>query len=119
MIEAIVGILIFLGVFFVAVGVIGLVRFPDVYTRAHATGLLSTLGIGCVLAASLLYFNWVIDTFSIKELLIMAFLLFTCPVSTHIIIQSAYRTKVALWEKSVTDELKDSASAKDIEAGSI
>jgi len=106
----IVGILIFLGLFFIVAGVVGLVRFPDVYTRAHATGLMSTLGIGCILVASLLYFNWVADTFSIKELLILAFLLLTCPVSTHMIVQAAYRTKVALWEESVTDELKDSES---------
>ena len=110
MTEAIAGVLVCIGLFFIVVGVIGLLRFPDVYTRMHATGLMSTLGIACILIASLVYFNWIENTFSIKELLILVFLFLTCPVSTHMIIQAAYKTKVSLWPKSVSDELKDRES---------
>ena len=110
MTEIIVGILIFLGLFFILVGVAGLLRFPDVYTRMHATGLIGSLGIAFILFASLVYFNWVEHTFSIKELLILAFLFLTSHVSTHLIIQAAYKTKVSLWENSVNDDLKDHES---------
>jgi multicomponent Na+:H+ antiporter subunit G len=95
-----------MGLFFILTGSIGLVRFPDVYSRMHATGLISTLGICCILTTSLIFFNWVAHTLSIKELLLIVALLLTAPVGTHMIIQAAYRTKVPLWKRSITDELK-------------
>lgn len=99
-------IFIFLGVFFVLVGSIGLLRFPDVYTRMHATGLASTLGIGCIIVGSLIFFNWESHTFSIKELALLGGILLTSPVSTHMIIQAAYKTRVPLYKKRRIDELR-------------
>ena len=97
---------IFLGVFFILVSSIGLLRFPDVYTRMHATGTGSTLGVACILIGSLLFFNWESETFSIKELALLGGILLTSPVSTHLIIQAAYKTKVPLCKESVMDEMK-------------
>ena len=37
-------------------GVLGLLRFPDVYTRLHATGLASTGGIALLLVGVVVYF---------------------------------------------------------------
>ena len=99
-------IFIFLGVFFVLVGSIGLLRFPDVYTRLHATGTASTLGIGCIIVGSLIFFNWESHTFSIKELALIGGILLTSPVSTHLIIQAAYKTRVPLYKKRRIDELR-------------
>ena len=101
-----VSIFLFLGVFFLLASSIGLLRFPDVYTRMHATGVGSTLGIGCIVVSSFLFFNWESGGFSIKELALLAGLLLTCPVSTHLIIQAAYRKKVSLAKGRVVDELK-------------
>ena len=99
-------IFIFLGVFFVLVGSIGLLRFPDVYTRMHATGIVSTLGIGCIVVGSLIFFNWESHTFSIKELALLGGISLTSPVSTHLIIQAAYKTRVPLYKKRRIDELR-------------
>ena len=37
------------GLFFIVVGSIGVLRFPDVYTRLHASGMTDTMGAGLVL----------------------------------------------------------------------
>ena len=48
-------VVLFIGVIFCALGVVGIMRFPDVYTRLHAAGLISTLGIVALgIGASLL-----------------------------------------------------------------
>ena len=105
MTEVIASIFFFLGAFFVLVGTLGLLRFPDVRTRMHAAGLASTLGICSLLVGSLVFFNWVDHTFSVKELLLIGFLLLTSPVATHMILQAAHKTGVTPWEGHVVDEL--------------
>jgi len=42
-------VLLAIGALFFAAGTIGLLRFPDVYTRLHALAKVDTLGLGCVL----------------------------------------------------------------------
>jgi multicomponent Na+:H+ antiporter subunit G len=42
--------LLLIGAFFYFAGTVGLVRFPDVYTRLHALAKADNLGLGCVLA---------------------------------------------------------------------
>lgn len=42
--------LLLLGGFFYFAGTVGLLRFPDVYTRLHALAKVDNLGLGCVLA---------------------------------------------------------------------
>ena len=41
--------LLIVGAFFFFAGTVGLLRFPDVYSRLHALGKADNLGIGCVL----------------------------------------------------------------------
>lgn len=69
---------------FVLVGVIGLLKFNEPMTRLHAPTKVGTVGIGMLLLASIL--NSVANGEpSIHELLIMAFLFVTAPVSAHFI----------------------------------
>jgi multicomponent Na+:H+ antiporter subunit G len=42
-------ILLVVGVFFFFAGTVGLLRFPDVYSRLHALAKADNLGLGCVL----------------------------------------------------------------------
>ena len=69
---------------FVLVGVIGLLKFNDPMTRLHAPTKVGTVGIGMLLLASILTALSTGDP-SIHELLIMAFLFVTAPVSAHFI----------------------------------
>lgn len=73
-----------IGAAFIMVGVIGLLKFNDPMTRLHAPTKVGTIGIGMLLLASMLNALALGDP-SIHELLIMAFLFVTAPVSAHFI----------------------------------
>ena len=78
------------GVFFSAVGIIGNMRFPDVYCRIHASGKVSTLGIISLLTGAAL----LMPTIALKAAALMVFLLLTAPVSSHAIAVAAHRQGV-------------------------
>ena len=69
---------------FVVVGVIGLLKFNDPMTRLHAPTKVGTIGIGMMLLAAMIH-SFVLGDTSIHELLIMAFLFVTAPISAHFI----------------------------------
>ena len=76
------------GGFFLIVGGVGLLRFPDFYSRLHAAGITDTLGAELVLLAMMVQAGWSLVT--VKLLLIGIFLFFTSPTSTHAIANAAY-----------------------------
>ena len=69
---------------FVLVGVIGLLKFNDPMTRLHAPTKVGTIGIGMLLLASIIH-SYDIGEPSTHELLIMAFLFVTAPISANFI----------------------------------
>lgn len=73
-----------IGSAFVLVGAIGLLKFNDPMTRLHAPTKVGTLGIGMLLVASMTR-SFLTGDSSIHELLIMAFLFVTAPISAHFI----------------------------------
>lgn len=104
-VNAIVIFLISVGVLFTVVAVIGVNRFPDVYSRLHAASKSSTLGVLSILLGIFLYFWLIEDHFNSSILLAIAFLFITAPISGHVIGRSAYLSGVKLWDKSVGDDL--------------
>jgi len=90
-------ILIFTGVFFFAVGVIGLLRLPDVYTRLHATTKCDTLGAGLVLLGLALQGNFVIG---LKLVVIIILLWIANPTAGHVIARAAYNSGIPLMKGS-------------------
>ena len=79
--------LIGVGCFFLIVGGIGALRMPDFYTRAHAVGLIDTLGVLAPLAGLALQMGMVQAT--LKVVLILLLLLVTVPTTTHAIARAA------------------------------
>jgi multicomponent Na+:H+ antiporter subunit G len=75
------------GVFFIAVGGIGILRLPDFYTRLHAAGITDTLGAGLILLGLMFQGGWTQVT--IKLILILGFLWFTSPTATHALVRAA------------------------------
>lgn len=71
-----------IGAAFVMVGAIGMLKFNDSMTRLHAPTKVGTMGIGSLLVASMLH-SFVFAEGSIHELLIMAFLFVTAPISAN------------------------------------
>ena len=85
-------VLLLAGGFFVLVGGIGVVRMPDVYTRSHAASITDTLGTALVLVGLMLQAGPTLIT--VKLILILAFLFFTSPTSSHALLHTAYSTGV-------------------------
>ena len=82
------GLFFALGGLAVITGAIGLVRFPDFYTRMHAAGITDTAGAGLMILAMMIVApNWQVV---VKLAFIEAFLFFTSPVSTHAIAHAAW-----------------------------
>lgn len=89
--------LLFSGVFFFAVGVIGLLRLPDVYTRLHATTKCDTLGAGLMLIGLALQGDWVIAA----KLIIIAVLLWIAnPTAAHVISKASYYSGIKMVDGS-------------------
>lgn len=85
LVEAITSLLLIAGGVFVFIGSLGMAHLRDFYMRLHGPTKATTLGIGCMLVASMLYF-WSVDGRpDIQELLITLFLFITAPVSAHLL----------------------------------
>jgi multicomponent K+:H+ antiporter subunit G len=67
------------------VGSYGLLKLPDPMTRLHAPTKATTLGVGGVLIASMLYFLVLGNGLSFHELLITLFLFLTAPITANFI----------------------------------
>jgi multicomponent Na+:H+ antiporter subunit G len=81
-----------LGGFLVITGGIGVLRFPDMYTRLHAASVTETGGAGLVLFGLMLQAGFTVVT--VKLVLILWFMLFTGPVSTHALAKAALHGKL-------------------------
>ena len=91
--EAVTSFCLVAGGFFALVGAIGLVRLPDSFMRFHAPTKATTLGVGGVLAASLLYFAGG-GRLVVHELLVALFLFVTAPVSALMLARAAIQLRV-------------------------
>lgn len=88
LVEWMVALLLFIGAFFIVISGIGLVRLPDLFMRLHAPTKASTLGMGCLLLASML-FAAQHGRFGLAELLITLLAFITAPVSANLLAQAA------------------------------
>ncbi len=92
-----------LGAGFALIGSIGLARLPDIFTRLHGPTKATTLGVGSVLLASILYFS-VRHGLSLHEVLVTVFLFLTAPVSAHLIARAALQRHCPSLAKAPVDE---------------
>ena len=82
--------LIVLGLFFLVVGSIGMLRLPDVFSRAHALSLTDSLGAVLDLAGLAVYEGFNMNFLRILVVLVLVYLL--NPVISHATIRAAYRS---------------------------
>lgn len=81
--------LIVVGVFFLTVGTVGLLRLPNVYNRMHATSKPTTLGTAAIFLAGFVHFGP--GNEGLTSLIGIGFLFLTVPTGAHMIARSAER----------------------------
>ena len=97
-------VLLLTGVGLAVAAAVGLVRFPDVFSRMHAATKPATLGLLCVTVGAALQMEQGSD--AVKLLLVAAFQLLTAPVAAHMIGRAAYRSGTGALDDLVVDELR-------------
>lgn len=105
LLDVLSSVLLLTGVALALLAGLGLVRFPDVFSRMHAATKPATLGLLCVTLGAALQMEDGSD--AVKLLLVGAFQFITAPVAAHMIGRSAYRAGAGALEDLVVDELKD------------
>ena len=90
-------VLLVLGLLFILLGVIGILRLPDFYTRLHAMGKCDTLGVTLVLLALAVYAGWSLS--SAKLLLISVFIGLANPTATHALGRAALKSGLKPWSR--------------------
>ncbi len=84
-----VALLLLLGAGLGLTGSIGLLRLRSFYERVHAPTLATTLGIGCILLASMLTFTVLQGRAVLHEVLIAVFMVVTTPVTLMLLARAA------------------------------
>ncbi|WDR06432.1 monovalent cation/H(+) antiporter subunit G [Devosia rhodophyticola] len=91
------------GALFVLLAAIGIVRFPDLYTRMHAASMAGSVGCGLILlAVALVSFELAV---AVRAILGIGFLLLTTPVSAHLLARSSLHSSNDGGDVCVTNEL--------------
>ena len=85
----IVAILLITGAATTLIGALGLLRLRTFYERVHAPTLGTTLGTGCIVTASMIYFSAMGTRLVLHELLILIFVTVTTPVTLMILVRAA------------------------------
>lgn len=84
-----VSLLLVVGGSIVLIGALGLLRLPSFYQRIHGPAITVTLGAGCLLVASMIYFTVLQSRPVIHEIIISVFLLLTAPIVAMMIMRAA------------------------------
>lgn len=97
------GLLFFMG------GAVGIIRFPDFYSRLHPAGKLDTMGLFMSMIAMALYtlghFSIANLLTSLKILLIVVFVFITSPTATHAIVDAGVRAGLGPWTKTKKEDV--------------
>jgi multicomponent Na+:H+ antiporter subunit G len=103
--DYVAGALIIIGAVFTLIASLGIMRFPDIYTRMHSASKAGTLGSGLMLIAlAVLAEDHATVT---RALAAVVFFLLTAPVAAHLLAKAAYAAGYQLWERSKIDEMAE------------
>lgn len=98
------------GLFFFFAGALGILRFPDFFSRLHPAGKLDTMGLFTSMLAMAL---WVAHDGSLgavltalKILLIVAFVFITSPTATHAIVDAGVRAGMLPWTRDDGEDVR-------------
>lgn len=98
--EGVISALLIAGGLFAFIGSLGMAHLRDFFMRLHGPTKATTLGIGCILIASMLYFSIISDGIHLQELLITLFLFITAPVSAHLLAKTGLHQRLKHLDKT-------------------
>lgn len=101
MIPYLADILVIFGTFIVTIGVYGIIRMPDTFTRLHAASKAVFLGLISLLVASTVTGE---PDVIFRVILIAFFLLMTTPVSAHVIGKASFHRQEHMRTPGAVDE---------------
>jgi multicomponent Na+:H+ antiporter subunit G len=104
--ELVIVVLVGGGIFFAIVAAVGLVRLPDLYTRAHSTSKSETLGAVLTLAAVTVAFDGGLTT--LKTAFLLAFMFLTNPTAAHAITRAAAEQGIEPWTRDADADTEES-----------
>ncbi|MFG0328534.1 MAG: monovalent cation/H(+) antiporter subunit G [Phycisphaerales bacterium] len=91
------------GLFFLFVGAVGIVRFPDAYNRLHAASKCSTLGLLGLLLGAVFHLGAL--AVMTKAMLTLIFAFVATPVGSHILARAAHIDGLEQWDRTRSDDL--------------
>jgi multicomponent Na+:H+ antiporter subunit G len=95
------------GTFFMLLTGLGLVRFPDVYTRMHAAGKAGTVGVAFLILAPVVFFAATEPFVSVRGVLAIVFQHLTTPGAPYLLAHACYVTSYPPHDRTTIDELRD------------
>lgn len=87
--EIVTAALLFFGAAMTLIGSLGLIRLKSFYARVHPPTLGTTLGTGCIAAASMVFFSALQTRPVLHEVLLVAFVLVTTPITLTLLVRAA------------------------------
>lgn len=102
------------GLFFMFVGVLGVLRLPDAYSRMHAASKCTTLGLTGMLIAAGLHL-WTLDVVA-KSATVIIFTYIATPIGAHLLAKAAHHGKLPQWDRTLSDELAEDKANPDMAA---
>ena len=107
--DIIMYIFLVIGLFFSFVGVLGVLRMPDVYGRLQASTCIPTLGNICLIIGGVIYAatHSLGASTIVKLIIIMLMILCTNPISNHALLKGAYKGGVKSARELVIDDYKE------------
>ncbi len=111
MLEIAVSALLLIGAFFVLLGSFALVKLPDFYTRLHGPTKATTLGLGSLVLASMLFFMVGLEQMNWQPLLIAIFLFISAPITAHMLIKLALYQQLPVMDKTKNQQWRDEMRA--------
>jgi multicomponent K+:H+ antiporter subunit G len=82
-------VLLIVGGLCTVIGSLGLLRLPTFFARMHGPSMGSTLGLGCVLFASMLLASAVRGRPVVHEIIITLFMVTTAPITAMLLVRAA------------------------------
>ncbi len=99
-----------IGIVFLFLGNLGVLRLPDVYNRIQAGTKCTTMGaLFTIIGVGILQPDWFW-----KTLFIAIFVLATNPISSHAIARASIKSGVSLCDQSVVDKTEDFKELKEM-----